>query len=505
MGNNVERKKVKKANPVDIETKLKIMKEYKEKTGEEIRVNTVYKGHNIGIWQLNLRSKYLHGKLNIKKDLKKKFIKAGILSERKRGKHTSDEEKFELLEKFHKENPDTTIKFTTIDSKGNPIGKYRSWLQTRINNEESNLTEEQLSKLKEYGYINLSRIEVAQICRKYNLSSSIVKEILKDYGDIDNFIKTYKAENIYKKFPLNRKGILLSSKQLTMKQKDKYLLMLEDAFGKNPLEDEGRFVIVEDIEDAISNLSEKDRYIISERYDLSFEKHQVYTEIAQKLGVSAERIKQINNRALNRLSNNIKIYVIDTEIKKRNKLELLYKNLKEMSLEDWQKEKINYDVKNLGLTELATKRLKENGYHKIKDLYDVPASELKKIRGFGEKLATKTTTTVTKLIKEWNQYKKEEEEMTLKRELENTVSLIDGYYKAKEHYINEEDIFNLEGNIPPTIIKTEKTILSKKKAEKNNKKAKLNGLEEEIELQKSVEEKILSALGQSPKENLEKK
>lgn len=505
MGNNVKRKKVKKAKAVDIETKLKIMKEYKEKTGEEIKVNTVYKGHNIGIWQLNLRSKYLHGKLNIKKDLKKKFIKAGILSERKRGKHTSDEDKFELFEKFHKENPDTAITFTTIDSKGNPIGKYRSWLQTRINNGESNLTEEQLSKLKEYGYINFSRTEVAQICKKYNLPSSIVKEILKNYGDIDNFIKIYKTENIYKKFPLNRKGILLSSKELTMKQKDKYLLMLEDAFGKNPLEDEGRFVIVEDIEEAIDNLSEKEKYIISERYDVSFEKRQVYEDIAKKLAVSSERVKQINDRALKKLSNNIKIYVIDREIKKRNELNLAYNNLENMSFEDWQKEKINEDVKKLGLTELATKRLRENGYFTIKDLYRVSPYKLEKIRGFGEKLIAKTIASVTNLTQEWNKYKKDEEELSLRKEVEKISSLINGYYRAKEHYINEEDIFNLDGCIPPTIIKNEKTILGKKKTEKNNKKIELKKLEEEIELQENKEERILSVLGQSKKENFEKK
>ena len=65
MSSNNEKRKVLKSEPVDIKTKLKIMKEFKETTKKEITGNTVYKGFNIGIWQLNLRNKYLHGKLNI--------------------------------------------------------------------------------------------------------------------------------------------------------------------------------------------------------------------------------------------------------------------------------------------------------------------------------------------------------------------------------------------------------------------------------------------------------
>lgn len=493
MSNNNEKRKVLKSEPVDIKTKLKIMKEFKKITGEEIKGDTVYKGYNIGIWQLNLRNKYLHGKLNIDKELEKKFVKAGILGERKRARQTTDLEKYNMLVEFHKENPKAKIETKTVDKHGNPIGELRCWLQTKINRGTTDLTEEQISELKKYKYLRKNEKEIKELCKKYHITSALAKEILEICDSIEKFVKVYKqglAKLEHNR--INRRGIILSENDLSVKQKQKYLWLMEDIFGEDVLKDCSKFIVEEDIKEALDKLSPKEKVIILERYDTSYRKRQTYENIAPKLNITGTRVKQLNEKAEMELINLIPIYDINEQIDLGN--ELIGK-LENVNFEEWKTEKLNSDVSILETTELTIQRLKENGYNTIVSLYGADKKKLLSMRGIGEKKIQNIIESVDSIVESCTEENWQNERKKVKMQLQKTIRNIAAYYKALDYYINQEDMFSLEGTIHASILYDSN--LDKLKEEKHAKATKLNELENEIDNQDDKTKRLEEILGEN--------
>lgn len=504
MSKIIKRKSFIRNESTDIETKLKIMKEFKEITKEEIKGNTVYKGYNIGIWQLNLRNKYLHGNLNIAEELEKEFIKVGVLGERKRNKRTTDLDKYNMFMDFHKKNPDSSISLTTIDNKGNPIGKYRNWLQIKINEGRSDLTEEQINKLKELNFINPNGEEIEKICRQYNISSALVKEILKISSSVEEFVTAYKKGIIQlKHHKINRRGIIVSQNDLTMNEKQKYLLLIENIFGEDTLKDNSKFVVEEDINKAIESLSPKEKIVILERYDPSCVKRKTYGKIAPKLNLTGERIKQINNDALIKLKEILPIRDISQEIQLTGELLRKMRTVEDTSFEQWQKEKLDFDIRFLDLTDDLIKKLKEKGYTTVADLSGVSEEELLKIRGVGIKKVNNILENVSRIVGRYTQEDKDKELKDLKEKINGFTNIIQAYYKAYDYYMCEEDMFNNQGIIPASIVPNENSILGKKKMDKINKEKRLEEIENESNMQDRKKENLETILGTKTTEKID--
>lgn len=488
MSNKNEKRVVLRSEPVDIKTKLKIMREFKEKTKEEIKGNTVYKGYNLGIWQLNLRNKYLHGKLNISEELEREFTQIGVLGERKRAKQTTDLEKYQMFVEFHKENPNAKIETKTVDKHGNPIGELRNWLQLKINKGTSELTEEQISQLRQYKYLRAKKDEIEQLCKKYKISSALAKEILQMHDTIDEFIEAYKQGTTKTRCnKINRRGIILSKNDLSIKQKQKYLWLIEDIFGEDILKENSKFIIEEDIQEALDKLSPKEKIIILERYDTSYPKRQSYENIGLKLNISGTRVKQLNRKAEIELSETLHIYDIDEQLDVGDEL---IRKLEKTNFEDWKMEKLNSDVSVLNTTELTIQTLKENGYNTLLSVKEADKKNLLSMRGIGVKKIHNVLTQIDNIIDSCAKENWENEKKQWKEQLDKIIINIESYFNAHEFYIKQEDIFTLNGTIPASI--RDESHLEELKTKKTDKKIRLEELEDEIGSQddktKSLEE-----------------
>jgi RNA polymerase primary sigma factor len=57
----------------------------------------------------------------------------------------------------------------------------------------------------------------------------------------------------------------------------------------------------ESLNDALERLSERERYVVRQRFGLGEERERTLAEVAAQLGVSLERVRQIQVRAINKL------------------------------------------------------------------------------------------------------------------------------------------------------------------------------------------------------------
>lgn len=288
-----------------------------------------------------------------------------------------------------------------------------------------------------------------------------------------------------------------------MNEKQKYLLLTEDIFGEDVLKDNSKFVVEEDINKAIESLSPKERIVILERYDPSSSKRKTYEKIALKLNLTGERIKQINNDTLIKLKEILPIRDIGQEIKLTGELLRKMRTVENASFEQWQKEKLNFDIKFLDLTDDLIKKLKENGYITVADLSGVSEEELLKIRGVGVKKVNNILENISIISGRCTQESKDKELNDLKEKIKGFTDIIEGYYKAYDYYMYEEDIFNTQGIIPASIVPDENFILEKKKKDKINKENKLEELENETNKQDRKKEKLENILGTKTTEKID--
>jgi RNA polymerase primary sigma factor len=57
----------------------------------------------------------------------------------------------------------------------------------------------------------------------------------------------------------------------------------------------------ESLGEALDRLSERERYVVTLRFGIGVEREHTLAEVAAKLGVSLERVRQIQVRAINKL------------------------------------------------------------------------------------------------------------------------------------------------------------------------------------------------------------
>lgn len=487
---------------IDDNFKLKIMKEYKEKTGKNITIDTVYKGYYLGSWKSNLRQSYNNGELDMDDELIKKFEEEGILGDRLRRYHTSDLDKYNLLLQFNKENPDIEIKTDTVDGYGNPIGYYRGWLQVRVNKKTSNLSQKQISDLRKLGYLNLSPNEVKELSKEFKIPEIYIVNIIKEYRSIEKFIYKYKTGNVNpENMKLNKRGIVLSKNELTMKQKQAYITLVQDIYGKNALEKSGKFIIEEEILEAINKLPDKRKKIIIERYGLNGNEPKTYKEIGEEFNSSRQYAKNLEVTALKHLSKNISIYSKDELIKSKEKLTAKLEEVEEVSFDEWKKRKLSCDLKQLKLTETSIEKLNISGYYTIGDLVGISKEELSKIPGFGYRKVYDLMKSITSITSTMTPKKKQEEDRKTIQKLIDKLNPIneklEAFKKAHDYYMNKENIFNQDEIIPPSIVGTTFSKLEQKKNEKASKQEILNSLVDEVRLQDKKTDKIALAFGKT--------
>lgn len=485
---------------IDEKYKLKLMQEYKKETGKNVSVGKVFKGYYIGSWKNNLRQKDANNQLNIETELRKEFEREGILGDRQRRERTSDLEKYNLLMKFVKENPEEKLKIETVDKEGNPIGKYRAWLQTKFNANEAELTKKQISDLRKNGLLYLPAEEANKISKEFNIPEGKVNILLREFGSIERFIIAYKTGKTDNKgMKLNKKGIILSSSELSIQQKQKYINLMEDVFGKDCLDDVSKFVIEDDIIEAIEKLDPKRKMIVERRFGLNGFDSRIFLDIAKELGVSRQLINEKMVIARRKLANSIKIYSINDLIQEREDLQKKLHQIKDTNLEDWKKEKLNYSVGFLKLTPKSVGRLNEVGYETVGDLLNITKEELENLPGFGYKKITQLLKMVEKINGSLTANKKEEEDKKrterINLRLKTVNEKIEGYKKAYSFYIESESVTSQDGIILPTIDKNSKSRLENKKEEKQKKQEKINSLEENIRVQNEKTDKLHEILG----------
>lgn len=493
-------KEVKKVRDIIMEVgisydfKFDIMKEYLDENEDNtLTFNTEYKGYKIGIWQHNLRQFHTKGKLSIKEELLKQFEEIGVLGERKRREKTSDKKKFELLEKYKEENPKERITINTVDKDGNPIGYYRQWLQIKVNKNESDLTQEELEYLFNKNILNLSSDEISLIAKRYNIDTSIVNRIVREYKDIDKFVGLYKEGKAEcKNVDLNKRGIVISKSKISQKNKQAYLSLIKAIYNEDIMQDLSKFIVEENILEAIYTLPEKEQRIIAKTFGIEGDKKATQAELAKEEGLSRARIGQIYKKGLEDLKQSIKIYLIDDVLDKDEKLKSKQYNIRRMSDKEWKKYLTDMELKYLNLKPYLIEKLRANGYTKISDLIDVDKEELIKISYLGEGKARQIISKIDKIKFE----PKTAKLMRMQKKIHENNKLIQGYNKAYDYYMNQEDIFNKDEVIPPSIIEKEST-LSKKKYKKIQKEEVLSDLDSEIKNQdkktSEIEKVLLSS------------
>lgn len=485
---------------IDEKYKLKLMQEYRKETGRNVSVGKVYKGYYIGSWKNNLRQKDANNELDIESELRKEFEKEGILGDRQRRERTSDEDKYNLLIKFKKENPNEEIKVDAVDKDGNPIGYYRVWLQTKFNTKQVDLTKKQILDLRKKGILYLRSEEAKKMSQEFNISVAKIDKLLLEFGSIERFILAYKTgKTDNKRIKLNKIGVVLSGSKLSIKQKQNYINLINDIFGEGVLEDKSKFVIEEEIVEAIEKLDSKRKIIVEKRYGLNGHEPKVFLKIAEEFGVSRQLINEKMTIAKKKLSNSIKIYSINDLIKEKEELEEKLYEIENTDFEDWKKRKLNYELGFLGIKNGTVENLNKYGYKTVGDMINVTREDLECIPWIGDKKIRQILREINIINSNLDPEQKENEDSKrkekIKLRLEDINKKIEGFKAAYSYYIEEESITSQDQIIPPTMPKKTQSRLESKKQERKEKLEKLEELQDDISLQKGKTDKLHNVLG----------
>ena len=179
---------------------------------------------------------------------------------------------------------------------------------------------------------------VEELSEKYNIHTTLLLNLEKQYGSLDNFKKVYinalinnKLDNlkISKKLKENLISYFDLSNNTGVGEKNNYITLLNDIFDVNIffLADKN---IRNNIDNLISTLPEKEKTIIKMYYGLN-EKEKGSKEICEKYGITRERARQIKERAIRMIKNNnnflnLKKNVLLFEDEKEEMLNKYFKN-----------------------------------------------------------------------------------------------------------------------------------------------------------------------------------
>jgi len=346
---------------ISIEEKIKIFEKYFSQSNVPVNATTIFEGYNLGMWQSNLRAQEENEKLPhaLTDEMKQKLIDFGILSNRQRNKRTTDEQKIEIIEKFIEEHPNVEINGSTVDENGNTVGQYIAWLKVKYNREQRSGRQTMSSgvkkKLEENKFyegekrtsikevkdeLGSSDKEAEYIIDKYGKSEGILKLIkeireelsisLEDavylfdnYGSLDSIIKYYKQMD---SIPVNEiimfwklkqsRSILTNSDLENPIIENTYLRLAKDIYRLEQKDEEieldGKkykaLLIVDKskLDEVINKLSEREQSVIRDYYGLNGDKILDAQQLKEKYKVSFERIRQIKEKAIRKLSALIK-------------------------------------------------------------------------------------------------------------------------------------------------------------------------------------------------------
>ena len=178
-----------KSKGLSHEEKFNLMSEYLNKTGQEIKKNTVYKGYKIGVMQNNLRQQYYNGILNMDKDLLTKFIEIGVIKEEKERKRMTQQEKYEFLMSLAELSP--KARRDQIAANGWTYDQVRTSVQQLHIKGKLELTKEQIENLRKNKLLNYSREEKKEMSNRYGLPAIAVIRMQEYRGSVEEFIEAY--------------------------------------------------------------------------------------------------------------------------------------------------------------------------------------------------------------------------------------------------------------------------------------------------------------------------
>lgn len=322
-----------KAEGLSVEKKIEIFERF-FKLGIKLNGQTVFEGHKIGLWAIQIRSiskrikqgKTISGYTNISLEDFEKLEAMGILD--RCIESTIDEKISEVIE-WSKKYPD--IKLHTSKSMEKKLRKYVSseeefealyeryykakgyYIYIRTRKSDGKLTENQISACKQgnVGGVFGWSTEVEVLSKKYNIPEDIIYDFYVSKKTIKEIrMKHRKNEN--KKYKFRSEFDF----DFNEEHSRDYDCLVRKIYGS---EENIIFYSSEQIKDLVEKLPEKERYIIEKRFGLKTGVPETCRKLADQLDCSGSNISLIENMILKKLrekckKSKYKILTLDEDI-----------------------------------------------------------------------------------------------------------------------------------------------------------------------------------------------
>jgi len=320
-----------KRKVVTLDEKIEIFERFFEEGNEEIDGQTVFEGYPIGQWAIQTRSYLNTGRefINPTEEQLDKLSELGILERRI---DSTIDEKIEAVIDWYKNHPDIDIKRRTNDNKGvngatiekleklaeeegvdfseierqyDRIQRYHEYILHR--DFEGKLTEEQREKCKEggiggrFGYTS----EIEEIAERCNVGEREVSEIYKKYGSMDKFVSLYRSGKIDEEELMIYNTTLIDNiidvdlNPYSRRYKSLAGAIMGERIGYKS--SSLHFISSDNIDKMLETINEREQKIIIERFGLETGRAKTLEEVGEMLGISNDRIRQIEAKALRKL------------------------------------------------------------------------------------------------------------------------------------------------------------------------------------------------------------
>ena len=301
---------------VPYEEKIKIMKKYITESGKKITTKTVFEGYPIGVWQCNLRCMYRLGKIHMDKELEEQYREYGILIDGyERVKRISHDEKLRIFKKYIKETGQKVN--TTTVYEGYQLGEWLKNYRVEDKRRTVKVNDEQYKELVRMGIMYPKyNTELQSFKEKYNITkkqaiSFASEAIQKGYENIEEYIDSVKMQCEKSEADKSERGFVASSIQLSDCKK-KSVLKLVKKVSKDSLFPD-KFIDVDRLVETFHEFEDREKIIIKDRYFQNDKNGKNFGIISKELGISKQRVCQIEEETLEILSrpNNLKKYILD--------------------------------------------------------------------------------------------------------------------------------------------------------------------------------------------------
>ena len=315
---------------VSLQEKIEIFERYLEQGNGDIDGQTVFEGNPIGQWAIQIRYRVKNGYKGVKleEEQLERLDELGILE---RKIDSTIDEKIDALVEWKKKYPDVIIErknlnqpisdaiikkleelaqaegieFSELEERYKKIRSYNEYVRYRETN--GKLTEEQWNRCKEgnlrgkFGFPT----EIEQLANRLKINPKQVADITEKFGSMDNFIK------IYRDGKLSEEQTILYNNNLINNIIDidcnplveNYLKLVEATFkGHFYKKHEFSMFSSKGMEEALETLTPREKNVIQHRFGLIDGKNQTLNELAEHFNTTRERIKQIEAKALRKLT-----------------------------------------------------------------------------------------------------------------------------------------------------------------------------------------------------------